>query len=355
MHWFHSRRYVFLLALATSLLLSATHVFARGESAHASLPAQCATIIPPPKEGYGARGPYGVSQQTLKNPEWRRKPVSVFFPTGMDGKPPVIFFSHGYGQSDVEKGYPKLIEHIVSRGYILVYSPYPRFGGPERFYRILWAGFQAAVDQYGSRMDLSRVGFVGHSFGGGATPAMAYKGLVERGWGDRGAFMYLMAPWYAYQIDDAMLARFPSHTKLLVQVYDQDKVNDERMALDLFNRIKVPEKEFVVLRSEDRDGCRFVADHELPGHGVSHVLKYYGIYRLFDALADYSFTGNRAGAKLVFSDADGVQLDMGTWPDGKPYAKALEYRSAPPPLHPESFYRNPWDGKKNERRSEGWK
>lgn len=356
MQWLHPRRYAFLLALATSLLLSSTQAPARGESAHASLPAQCASIIPPIREGYGADGPYAVKQQTVKNPEWRRKSVSVFFPVGVEGKAPVIFFSHGFGQMDVETGYPKLIEHIVSRGYILVYAPYPRLGRPDRFYRILWGGFEAAVDEYGSRMDLSRVGFVGHSFGGGATPAMAYKGLVELGWGAKGALIYSMAPWYAYEIDDTRLARLPSHTKVVFQVYDQDKVNDERMALDLFNRIKVPEKEFVVLRSEDRDGCRFVADHELPGHGVSHVLKYYGVYRLFDALADYSFEGRREGAKLVFGSEGGksAPVFMGKWPDGRPYAEAASYRAAPEPIHPESFYRNPWGDKKNARRAEGW-
>lgn len=343
-----------LAGLWLALSLAAGQALARGESAHAGLPAQCASIIPPIASGYGAHGPFRVERKTVANPEWRREPVTVLFPVGYEGRPPVVFFSHGFGQIDVETGYPKLIEHMVSRGNIVVYSPYPRLGSKERFYRILWAGFEAAAKAFGNRMDLARVGFVGHSFGAGATPYMAYRGLVENRWGSQGAFIFLMAPWYAYQIDDAKLRAYPSHTRLMVLVGDRDQVNDERMAIDLFNRIKLHEKRYEVLHSEDREGCAFVADHELPGHGVSHVLKYYGVYKPLDVLIDYSFTGRPQARELLYGERSDMLTEMGTWPDGRSYVKATSYFSAPKPLNPQTYFRNPWDDSKNERRAEGW-
>ena len=72
----------------------------------------------------------------------------------------------------------------------MVFSPYQTVGASvgER-YSVLWKGFELSVQKFGDQMDMTRAGFVGHSFGGGATPAMAYnKGLAKKGWGKKAAF-----------------------------------------------------------------------------------------------------------------------------------------------------------------------
>jgi hypothetical protein len=83
-------------------------------------------------------------------------------------------------------------------------------------------------------MDLTRVAFVGHSFDGGATPAMARHGIVEQGWGSRGALVLELAPWYAYQATDAQLAALPASVVQAQEVYEQDDKNDWRLAIDLY-------------------------------------------------------------------------------------------------------------------------
>ena len=107
-----------------------------------------------------------------------------------------------------QTSYKTLINYLVSRGMIVVYSPYPNQLTPvQNNLNIMFNGFDLAAQKYASRMDLTRVGFLGHSYGGGAVPSMARRGLAK-GWGTNGAFMFPMAAWYVYDMTDAQMASF---------------------------------------------------------------------------------------------------------------------------------------------------
>jgi hypothetical protein len=84
----------------------------------------------------------------------------------------------------------------------------------------------------------------------------------------------------------------------------------------------------------------------MPDNG----LDYYGVYRLVDALADYTFNGNRDGKKIALGGGSPEQRFMGTWPDGQP-VKELEATDQPVVTHPQSFYLQPWDSPLNPRRN----
>lgn len=357
---FSNRRFAIVLVCAFLILVSATSCFSglrervrerrerRAEKEAAASSAACRGVIPAIMKGYGAEGPYAMDIRTLKNPLWGGEPVSVFFPAGAGGPRPVIFFSHGFGASDWRRAYAPFIRHMVSRGYIVVYSPYETFGASiKERYRTLWEGFEVAVRRFGPKMDLSRVGFVGHSFGGGATPAMAYRGLDEKGWGRKGAFMYILAPWYSFQITPGELRKFPKRTVVVIQVYDRDKINDHRMAIDIYRSIGLPrdQKHFQVVRSEKIDGCDLVADHATPGRNPSLLLKQYTVFRMFDALTDYVFNGNERGERVI----SGMKVRAGNF-------HPLFDETNPEPQLPESHYRFPWNSDRNPRRSlEHWR
>ncbi|HDK17602.1 MAG TPA: alpha/beta hydrolase [Nitrospirae bacterium] len=309
----------------------------------------CDDLIPKITKGYGSNGPYDMDIKTISNPLWKRKKISVFFPKGVSDQRPVIFFSHGFGGTDWKYAYAPFIRHMVSRGYIVIFSPYQtlRATSDER-YATLWNGFELAVQQFGSQMDLTRVGFVGHSFGGGATPAMAIKGLVDKGWGKKSAFMYMLAPWYSLQITSDKLRQLPGHVVLIVQVYDKDDMNDHRMAIDIFRNIQLPDKQkhFMVVRSENINGCEIVADHATPSRNPSLSLKQYGLFKPFDAVADYVFNGNSEGNKVI-SDISSTS-EKGVY-------QPVYIEDNPEPLIPQKNYRFPWNDKKNVRRSlENW-
>lgn len=311
----------------------------------------CDQLIPPITSGYGADGPYLAEEMTFRNPLWRRKKVSVFLPKGVEGKAPVIFFSHAFGATDWHKAYADLMPHMVSRGYVVVFSPYPKFrSDTDERYAVLWKGFEEAVLRYGDAMDLGRVGFVGHSFGAGATPAMAYKGIVERGWGQRAAFLYMMAPWYAYQISDSQMKAFPPHVVELMQIYDKDTTNDHRMAIDIYRSLGIPRDKrfFIKVMSADFGACKLVADHVVPATNPSLRLKQYAVFKPFDALSDYVFNGNEKGRQAL--------LEMTRPPGPNDGFQPLRMLSDPVPEVSEKTFRFPWsDAKRNPRISkERW-
>lgn len=308
----------------------------------------CDHLVPPITSGYGAEGSYAAEVKTFRNPLWRRKPVSVFLPEGMAGRAPVIFFSHAFGATDWKKAYAELMPHMVSRGYVVVFSPYPKFrSDTDQRYEVLWRGFEEAVDRYGGRMDLSRVGFVGHSFGAGATPSMAYKGIVQRGWGKQGAFLYMMAPWYSYHINDSQLRSFPSHVVELMQIFDKDPTNDHRMAIDIFRHLAMKQENrfFMEVMSADFGPCKIIADHVVPATNPSLRQKQYAVFRPFDALADYVFNGNKDGREAL--------IDMTRTPKSGDAYQPLRMVSDPVPKVSEKTFRFPWtDRRRNERISE---
>jgi hypothetical protein len=303
----------------------------------------------PDSKGYGANGPYSLEERKLNMPGQRRKfAVSVFLPEGAKGKLPTIFFLHGYGATDWH-WYGNLLRNVVSHGYIIVYAPYKTFmASMEERYAMLWDGFMAAVKHYGSRMDLSRVGFVGHSFGGGATPAIAYKGFIEKGWGNKGRMMFIMAPWYSSQITNQQMNNFPPNVNFMVQVYDKDPMNDHRMAIDLYNHIgkKLKNRSYLLLHSQKHKSCEVIADHNPPNRRNPYSgLKSWGVFRHINAVADYTFTGNNEAAKIFLGRGDSYQEYMGNWSDSSPYVPA-EFMDNPIPAQPESFYKFPWSNKK---------
>ncbi|MFA4915455.1 MAG: hypothetical protein WC560_02135 [Syntrophales bacterium] len=309
----------------------------------------CDGLIPEIKEGYGADGPYNMDIRTISNPLWNGEQISVFFPKGAIGQLPVILFSHAFGASDWKRAYIPFMRHMVSRGWIVVFSPYQTVGASfDERYATLWKGFDLAVQNFGNQMDLTRVGFVGHSFGGGATPAMAYKGLVKKGWGKKGAFIYILAPWYSFQISSEELRQLPSNVVMIMQVYDKDVTNDHRMALDIYRNVQLPnnQKHFQVVRSDNINGCEIVADHATPSRNPSLRLKQYSVFKTFDAVADYVFNGKTEGNQAI---------SRTNLPSEKGSYQPLLIESNPKPQASQKSYQFPWDNNKNPRRSlESW-
>lgn len=283
----------------------------------------------PITEGFGANGRYAIRSDKFPSPLYDRENVYVFRPEGGDGRVPVIFFAPGYNNNDPDE-YRALVDHIVSRGYALIYAPFQILSGDlslhEKRYDTIWAGFDEAVERYGDSFDLDRVGYVGHSYGGAAIFAMALRGIERRGWGREGLLLYSMAPWYYYQMSLRDFVNFPSHARLVVQVFENDGVCDHRMGKELFDRVNLPssEKDFIMLRSDQRQGGRLDASHGTPSRGTEvNALDHYGIYRIFDALAEYTFNGDPAGKRVALGNGGAEQRYMGLWPDGQPVRELL--------------------------------
>jgi uncharacterized protein (TIGR03437 family) len=281
---------------------------------------QSSSPFQPISSGYGANGTFQIREDKFPSPEFTSENVHVFRPVGVTEKVPVLFFAPGYSNTDPAE-YRDLIRHVVSRGYALVFSPFQLVSlsltPHEKRYDTIFTGFEEAVSRYGASFDMDRVGFVGHSYGAAASFAMCLRGIAK-GWGNKGLLVYSMAPWYAFELDAKRLVNFPSHAKLVMQIFENDTICDHRMAKEIFEGINLPasEKDFLMLRSDERQGYKLEAEHSTPSNGQIDALDYYGIYRPLDALADYAFAGAEAGKRIALGNGSAEQRRMGQWPDG---------------------------------------
>ena len=302
---------------------------------------------PKPATGYGADGPHPVGRLGFVNPNFPGRDIEVYYPADATGRVPTIFYSHAFG-GNISANINGLLEFVARKGYAIVFVPYQTTGVTvaDRYQNLL-LGFRRAARRYPSLLDTTRVGFLGHSFGGGASFGTAYRCFTETNWGQQGRFVYALAPWYLYNISPAELAAFPADTRVLVEVFNDDDTNDHRMAIDAFRNVGVPaaEKDFLLVRSDTLPNHVYLADHVVPNTASAFdALDYYAYYRLLDALCDYTFNGSAAGKNVALGHGSAAQLTM---PAG---LKPLVQSSNPPVRYPQSRYQFPCDDAQNPRR-----
>jgi len=257
--------------------------------------------IAKPTSGYGSDGSYTVATQSFNNPNFLGHDIEIYYPSGLTSPVPTIFYSHAFGGND-PNNISGFLNFVAKKGYAVVYVPYQTIGVTvqERYSNLL-NGFTKAAQDYPTIIDTTKVGFVGHSFGGGASFANAYHCFTTRNWGQSGRFVLAMAQWYSYNISQTELQSFPTDVKLLTIVYEDDETNDLRMANDIFNTINIPasEKDYLRVKSDTISGYVYTADHVVPNNSAFDALDYYAYYRLLDGMCDYVFNGSLAGKDVA--------------------------------------------------------
>jgi surfactin synthase thioesterase subunit len=266
---------------------------------------------------YGSVGTFAVTRQTIANPDPSAPaPISVFIPSNAtaQNKVPVVFFAHGFGGTSY-LFYETLMRQLASNGYIVVFSPYTAniFATHTVRYNQLWNGFLAAAAQNAAIMDTTKVGFAGHSYGAGATPEMARRGVAQ-GWGNSGLFMFVMAAWYNWGTN---LNQIPATAKMIVQVYWDDETNQHLISqMDIWDKLpQITERKWQVIR-QSKTYCSLNANHGVPvtnGLGQTEAVTdgydAWGVWRRLHALSDYTFTGNQTARNVAF----GADASMGKW------------------------------------------
>ena len=166
--------------------------------------AGCAPGPPQPPTGPGSNTPCGRTDVQLTNPGAATNAIYVAYPTGTAATPlmggtcgddqrPVLFLVHGYLAS-FNWVYEGVINHFTRTGNIVVMGTYATDiadvqGSADRALQAL----TAAVPQL-EREDLTHVGLIGHSLGGGMLPWVTQQ-VVARGWGSAGLWMFSLAPF----------------------------------------------------------------------------------------------------------------------------------------------------------------
>jgi hypothetical protein len=229
---------------------------------------------------------------------------------------PVVFVSHAFGATNAA-AYDELLRRIAENGMAAVFVPYATLDvtNAER-YADLWEGFVATATAYADTFDLGRVGFIGHSFGGGATPEMARRAFVDNGWGTDGRFMFIMAPWYSW---GTAYDTIPTDVRTVVQVYADDESNDHQTAVnDVWNKLPAGmERRWQLIRSDECD-CGLTAVHTVPASASQtdttskskyDALDAWGVHRRIVALAKYAFDDDSNARAVAYGD----DASMGAW------------------------------------------
>lgn len=301
--------------------------------------------IPKPTSGYGSDGSYSVATQSFNNPNFPGHDIVVYYPTGIASPVPTIFYSHAFGGNNPDN-ISGFLNFVAKKGYAVVFVPYQTTGVTiqERYSNLL-TGFTKAARDYPNIIDTTKVGFVGHSFGGGASFANAYHCFTTLNWGQSGRFILAMAQWYSYNISQTELQSFPTDVKLLTIVYEDDVTNDLRMANDIFNTINIPasEKDYLRVKSDTINGYVYAADHVVPNNSAFDALDYYAYYRLFDAMCDYAFNGSMTGKDIALGNGSVNQISM---PGG---LHNLTHSEAPTFANAQSTYQYPCSSSNNPR------
>ncbi|MFO0934484.1 MAG: hypothetical protein U1E39_17495 [Planctomycetota bacterium] len=284
---------------------------------------------PPPATGFGAplEGP-AVVRGEVDNPSLPSAKVTWLRPATAtaDGPAlPVIVFLHGFGARGPEP-YLALLEHLARRGSAVVYPVYPALDARARHsrYDTMWLGVEAGLEALrasGARLDLARLGVVGHSFGGGAAPAIAAR-AAARGFGRDALYVACLAPWY--DLDADAWTSLPPHAVLGVVLYADDAICDPAIGAGFCARattLPASHKTLRVFLSDAHGRPALAADHLAPltSTGVD-ALDVLGTWRVLDALAAAA-AGSPEG-RAVATGADATALSLGTWSDGTPVAPA---------------------------------
>ncbi|MBB5081958.1 hypothetical protein [Nonomuraea endophytica] len=273
----------------------------------------------------GGPGPCTAAAPVIAgNPAASGQKVYVYQPTGSgqpriggtcgDSSRPVAFWTHAYGGNP---GPATFIDNLVSNGFIVIASGYASLDSAAyaKRYATNDAG-NALGTTLTNRADLTRVGFFGHSQGGGMSPGILLRG-VARGWGANALWLAMFAPAGMEGVGTAPAIDLPAHTRVLVTTYSEDYVVDSRIGIEAWTAFDVPaaSKEYLLVRSSDT----LKAEHFT--FGADNALGWYGTHRNTQALAECAILGSGCAADNTY---------MGSTPNGVAVKPALSSRNAPP-------------------------
>jgi hypothetical protein len=268
---------------------------------------------------------------TLVNAVDWRHPLVVAEPTG-EGEPwtggtceddqrPGAFVAHGYTGNFVE-GYQGMVEHLVSNGFVVVFPGYTIEFDPPHQYDVVDSGFVQGAEHSG-RIDLDRIGVIGHSFGGGMAQGLVQR-AEERGWGTKATWVVDFAPWYALQVGTGEI-ELPEHTRYTMVSYEWDYFVDARIAIEIYRSLSIPQaqRRHVMVLSDHHGQPHLEADHLGPVSvelvdGLGTISSDH-----FDRWVTYRSLDATAGCSLLGRWCDHDFSDTGTRADGTPVKRAI--------------------------------
>lgn len=267
--------------------------------------------IPMPVSGYGSWGSYAVDSIVFYNSIDPTLDTSViYFPQGTTSPVPTVLFLHGIS-GNTSAHSRELFHFIASKGYACVFVPWDNSMPVIQAYGVMYNGFLEAARNNPSIIDTTRIGFLGHSFGGGAAYYLGYY-MAQQNWGTNARFLMPVAQWYTHIITQNELQTYPAGTYLLSIIYDDDAVCDHRMTIEAFRNISISpaDKDIVLVNSSQYQSYNYDAGHTTMNTITYDAMDCYVTFRLLDAMMDFAFNQNLSAKQVCLGDGSAQQITM---------------------------------------------
>ena len=250
---------------------------------------------------YGAMGEHPVRKISIANPAYPNGihdhdgndydlHVDLYVPADMIGKRPTVFFIAGWHKYHSENYY-SLLYFIASQGYNCIYIPYVH-PDPTSNPDLLLGVLDGIVEQFAPMIDTTRVGYAGHSEGGGL---IFYLAKDRPQWGTNGRFLFSLAAWWGFNLPETGNVNYPPNTNMIIQMGDPelDTGTDPRQNIDflLHNNIPAERKTYLYLPGD----ANHHATHGIAYSGIENgsytydALQQVGLFRPLESLMHYSF------------------------------------------------------------------
>jgi acetyl esterase/lipase len=325
------KQFLLSVILLFSLISSAQNLYQNLEDGSAGI-----------TNGYGAWGTYNYTREaSIDVPD---KGTITFYHPDMAApqQRPVIFYISGWGRT--YETYDKFFKYIASLGYVVVNIYNTRPGSINTSYQNSLDMMQQAVNTYSNWIDTSKVGLMGHSYGGGSTIWLGKQVFDSNGlnWGADGRFIMTFAQWLSFKVTDVDLQNYPPNVKLLMlQSYDDlhsggpNYNTDPRALRAVYQLINIPDndKDFITAFSDTDPAHEYLYNGNAYSYKASHFSCYtsttdsdghyqpfdaqdaYLSNRLADAMIKYVFEDDSNAQRVALGNGSHVQKDMGIMPD----------------------------------------
>jgi hypothetical protein len=242
---------------------------------------------------------YGTSLQKPIQINNYHDNTTLYMPKSLkkETKLPLILLVPGWGSQNASD-YESLLRFIASQGYIVAYAKdawkYSAKNFIDRFSNLL------AEETVARHIDKSKLGVVGHSAGGGlAVPVLEY--FSSHGYGDSGRFIFIMDPWFPFEMTQKRFQNIPKNTHLLIQLYLKGTQTDPRIPLTIHDKLSF-------LGDSHRD---YQLYHDIT-HGYPQGARPFSdmqiILKPLDALIEYTFHNNQEAYPIAMELGSDVPL-----------------------------------------------